>query len=91
MDAAVLGGLITVLTPGITGVIKGFVPERHKVVFKKFIPLVPPLVGMLLGLFGEVVGMQITPDLNNAVTGLFLGAMGSTGYDAVKAQKQIKN
>ncbi len=87
MDSAIIVSIITLLTPGITGIIKGFIPYEHEKLFKKFIPIIPPLVGAVLGFLGSEAGCQITPELNNAVTGLFLGAMGSTGYDAVKAQK----
>lgn len=88
MDSATMVGLITLLTPGITGVIKRFIPYSYEKTFKKFVPVIPPLVGALLGFIGEKIGFQITPQLNNAVAGLFLGAMGSTGYDAIKAQKK---
>lgn len=80
--------IITLLTPGITGLLKRFIPYKSEKVFKKFLPIIPPLVGALLGLIGDLFGFQITPEINNAFTGLFLGAMGSTGYDAVKAQRK---
>lgn len=84
----IISTIITLLTPGITGLIKRFIPYGSEKTFKKFLPVIPPLVGALLGLIGDLFGFQITPELNNAATGLFLGAMGSTGYDAVKAQKK---
>lgn len=88
MDSAIIASFITLLTPGLTGLLKRLIPYESEKTFKKFLPVIPPLVGALLGLLGDVLGFQITPELHNAATGLFLGAMGSTGYDAVKAQKK---
>jgi len=80
--------IITLLTPGITGLLKRLIPFKSEKTFKKFLPVIPPLVGALLGLIGDLFGFQLTPEINNAFTGLFLGAMGSTVYDAGKAQKR---
>jgi hypothetical protein len=87
MEPAFIVSLITVATPIITSVIKKNIPITWKTEFKKVIPIVPPLVGAALGFIGSKTGIVITPDISNAVAGLFIGAMGSTGYDAVKAQK----
>lgn len=53
--------------------------------FKRFVPVVPPLVGALLATIADKYGFVITPELNNAVIGLFLGAAGSSIYDTGKA------
>ncbi|MFQ5647520.1 MAG: hypothetical protein ACE5GM_11370 [bacterium] len=90
MDAATVASLITLLTPGVTGLIKKFIPDSFEKEFKRFLPVVPPLVGALLGFASQKFGLQITSEVNNAVVGVFLGALGSSGYDAIKANRKVK-
>ncbi|MFQ5647405.1 MAG: hypothetical protein ACE5GM_10775 [bacterium] len=90
MDPATVATLITLLTPGITGFIKEFIPDSFEKEFKRFIPVIPPLVGALLGYASQNFGLQITSEVNNAVVGVLLGALGSSGYDAVKANRKVK-
>lgn len=90
MDPAILSTLIVALTPVITGLIKNIIPFSWDKEFKKIVPVIPPIVGAVLGIFGEQVGLIVTPELNNAVTGLALGCVGSSTYDALKANKKGK-
>lgn len=90
MDAATLSSLIVLLTPFLTGLIKKLIPWYHEDKFKRFIPVIPPLVGAVLGIIGDFFGIVITPELNNAATGLVFGCVGSSGYDAFKANKKKK-
>ncbi len=90
MDAATIATIITLLTPVIVGLIKKLIPYDSEKTFKRLLPVIPPLVGGILGYIGQRIGLQITPDLNNAVSGIFLGAMGSSVYDTGKSLKGKK-
>lgn len=86
MDPSALATIITLFTPLLTEMIKGFVPAPWMSGFKRLLPVIPPVVGGLLGYAGSRFGFHITPAVNDAVVGLFLGAAGSSGYDTFKAQ-----
>lgn len=87
----VLSTLITLLTPGIVGILKGVIPQGYVITFKRFVPAIPPIIGALLGVIGNQLGIHILPGLTDAISGLLIGALSSSGYDLVKAQRKQGN
>lgn len=90
MDTATVTALIVLLTPVLTGMIKKVLyllmydPYFDGKTLKKFTPAIAPVVGALLAIAAERFGFVVTPELNSAIVGLFLGAAGSSVYDQGK-------